>query len=172
MKRIMWVAMTALLLGACATGGTHQGMVYRDGSWYAPGVDGGGDYYTGVDHSHDGVYDWPWAWSVGFTPYSGYCPARYRYCTSFWADSWYGYGFYRPYALAWQPQHGHRRPTSTSEPDAPPAERGSRPPREARQRPAPRMRDPDAGWGGRRSDGSAPRTRRRGAVSGGGSGTE
>ena len=97
MKRITWVAMAALLLGACASSGTHPGMVYRDGSWYAPGVDGGGDYYTGVEPSRAGAYDWPWAWSVGFTPYGGYCPPQYRYCTSFWADPWYGYGFYRPY---------------------------------------------------------------------------
>jgi hypothetical protein len=148
-------------------------MVYRDGSWYAPGVDGGGDYYTGVERSHSGAYDWPWAWSVGFTPYGGYCPPQYRYCTSFWADPWYGYGFYRPYVLAWQPWHGHRRSGHTpesdsgSDPDAPVADRGGRAPREPRQRPAPRVREPGTDWGGRRPE--SPRPRRRTAEAGSGS---
>jgi hypothetical protein len=177
MKRIAWMAMAALLLGACASSGTHQGMVYRDGSWYAPGVDGGGDYYTGVAHPPPAAYDWPWAWSVGFTPYGGYCPVRYRYCTS-WADPWYDYGFYRPYGISWQPWHGnghgrrHREPASEPDPESPLAERGARPPRETRQRPPARLRDPAADSGVRRSGAGSSRARRRGAESGSGDGAE
>jgi hypothetical protein len=174
MKRITWMAM-ALLLGGCASSGMHQGMVYRDGSWYAPGVDGGGDYYTGVEPRHSGAYDWPWAWSVGFTPYGGYCPVQYRYCTSFWADPWYGYGFYRPHIVAWQPWRGHRRHAPGSaldhEPESPLAERGPRSPRDARERPA-RQRDPTADRGSRRAGAAGPRARRRAAESGAGDGAE
>ena len=40
MKKLMLVAVSALLLGACASSGSREGMVYRDGSWYAPAEDG------------------------------------------------------------------------------------------------------------------------------------
>ena len=106
MKKTMLLAAT-LLLSACAGTTTRDGLVYRDGSWYSPATEGRGDYYTGTRHRHYDAWDWPWAWSVGFVPYGGYCPAMYRYCTSFWADPWYGYysGYY-----AYQPRPVPRRP--------------------------------------------------------------
>src|SRR5688572_1354570 len=103
MRTIALVAAT-LLLSACAGTGTRDGLVYRDGSWYAPAEAGRGDYYTGASHAHDHhYYASPWAWSVGFVPFGGYCPVMYRYCTSFWADAWYaplGYPYaYQPWPV-------------------------------------------------------------------------
>ena len=159
MKRILLVAATTLLLGACASNGMRDGLVYRDGSWYSPGADGRGDYYTGVEHHHDMAYDWPWAWSVGFVPYGGYCPAMYRYCTAFWADPWYGWGLYYPYPLAWQPGHRHRHHADEAPPvaESEPVERMRRDPAERR---APRERSGGPAPGPRQ-DGGEPRPRRR-----------
>jgi hypothetical protein len=169
MRKTGIVAMAALLLGACASTGTHQGMVYRDGSWYAPASEGRGDYYTGNEPRHDMAYDWPWAWSVGFVPFGGYCPVQYRYCTSFWADSWYGGpGYYLPYAYAWRSGSGHRHRQQPQDEETPLAQQPgnrqrSREPREPRS-----MRPRDGGLSGasRREDGGAPRARRRAASTG------
>jgi len=169
MKSTMLVAVAALLLGACASTGTHPGMVWRDGSWYAPASEGRGDYYTGNEARPDRAYDWPWGWSVGFVPFGGYCPVQYRYCTSFWADSWYGGpGYYFPYAYAWQSGGGRRHRQHLPEDEAPTAQQppGNRPrTREPAERPmGPRNRG--AGEASRREDGGAPRPRRRPAGAG------
>src|SRR5205085_5336821 len=100
---------TTLLLAGCASAGNDNGMVRRDGSWYSPATDGHGDYYTGSDHRYLAAE--PWAWSVGFAPYDGYCSVIYSYCTSFWGYSpWAPYGGYSPWAWAWVPPTHHRRP--------------------------------------------------------------
>jgi hypothetical protein len=164
MKRMMLATMAALLLGGCASSGARDGLVYRDGSWYAPASEGRGDYYTGVERRHDMAYDWPWAWSVGFVPYGGYCPVMYRYCTSFWAgDPFYsGPGYYYPYWYAWHPRGGHRHRSSQEPEETPLAERVSRrhrepgEPRSFRERPL-----GGAGVGSRRGDEEPPRPRRR-----------
>src|SRR6478752_3495964 len=113
MKKTLLLA-CALLLSACAGTTTKDGLVYRDGSWYSPAREGHGDYYTGRERHYPAAYDVPWAWSVGFVPYGGYCPIEYRYCTSFWSDAWFGAGYYPgfyPYAyrFAYVPQHPRRR---------------------------------------------------------------
>jgi hypothetical protein len=104
----------ALLLSACASTGTRDGMVLRDGSWYSPGGDGRGDYYTAAPR-RDPAYDWPWDYSVGLVPFGGYCPVRYRYCVSAWDSPVWYYGPYYgdPYWYpAWvylyrSPRHPH-----------------------------------------------------------------
>ena len=169
MKRIFFIAAAALLLSACTSTQTRDGMVYRDGSWYAPAEAGRGDYYTGASHEHDGYYDWPWAWSVGFVPYGGYCPVMYRYCTSFWADPFYGpafphYGYLSwPVDRNWPRRHGQRGVASVAE-----QEPVQRPARERVERSEPRTREGGAPWGGRRADGGETRPRRRGVAAGGG----
>ena len=107
MKRITWMAMSALLLGACASSGTHQGMVYRDGSWYSPAEAGRGDYYTAMPRSHyDYGYDHPYYYGIGLVPYGAYCPVQYRWCTSYWPvyDPWY-----QPWAYYQHPRRHHYR---------------------------------------------------------------
>jgi len=162
MKRMLLLAASALLLSACASSGMRDGMVYRDGSWYAPASEGRGDYYTGVRHDHDAYYDWPWAWSVGYVPYGGYCPVRYRYCTSFWADAYYGPGFYpwgyQPWVY-YQPRPRHRPHNA----ETPVAEQSSRPrvPRDRADRPRAGTRDGGPGLGSGRANGGEGRPRRR-----------
>jgi len=165
MKRKFLIAASALLLSACASNGMRDGMVYRDGSWYSPASEGHGDYYTGVRHEHDEFYDWPWAWSVGYVPYGGYCPVRYRYCTSFWADSWYWPGYspwgYQPWVV-YQPRPRHRH---HPDPDTPIAGQEPRPrprDREPANRDAPRVRSAEPGVGSGRANGGEGRPRRRG----------
>ena len=169
MKKTMLLA-AILLLSACAGTSTRDGLVYRDGSWYSPAAAGRGDYYTGSEHNHDHHHFYaPWAWSVGFVPYGGYCPVMYRYCTSFWADPWYGYqvGYYAyPYAYVPRPHPRRHHRASLMERDAfggdaseaaPPSAptAGARPRREG-------------GWAGRRGEGGGrDRPRRRAASSDG-----
>ena len=97
-KKTILLAACALLASACASTGMRAGMVERDGSWYSPAHDGYGDYYT--DFEADYARDWPWDFRVGLVSRGGYCPARYRYCTSLW-DPFFGaawhYGYYSPY---------------------------------------------------------------------------
>jgi len=111
MKKTMLLAAT-LALAACAGTSTKDGLVYRDGSWYSPAAGGHGDYYTGRERHYYGGYYYPWAWDVGFASYGGYCPIEYRYCTSFWADPWFGAmvypGYYRPFVFAYAPQRMRR----------------------------------------------------------------
>ena len=170
MTRSMLLA-SVLLLSACAGTSTRDGLVYRDGSWYSPAADGRGDYYTGSDHRHrHHAYDWPWAWSVGFVPYGGYCPAMYRYCTSFWAEPWYAYhvGYY-PYGYAWVPRQVPRRQhrASLMERDPFSAEVATNPSsNEAPERTRPRR---DGGWEGRRTEGGGRERPRRRPAAGGGS---
>jgi hypothetical protein len=95
----------AMLLSACAGTTTKDGLVYRDGSWYSPASEGHGDYYTGRQRHYPDAYDVPWAWSVGFVPYGGYCPVQYRYCTSFWADPWFAAAYYPGYYPYYQYIH-------------------------------------------------------------------
>jgi hypothetical protein len=170
---MLWIAASALLLSACASTNTRDGMVYRDGSWYAPAADGHGDYYTGASHDHDHYYDVPWAWSVGFVPYGGYCPVMYRYCTSFWADSFYGAGYY---PWGYQPWVYHPLPRHRRHHEDEPVAGQTRRPR------PPVFRDPAAtersspspppsggiGLGSGRANGGegAPRRRARGGRSG------
>ena len=116
MKKMIVLA-AALALSACASQHTHDGMSWQDGSWYSPAHDGHGDYYTRSAPRPPEVYDVPWAWSVGFVPYGGFCPAAYRYCTSFWADPWYSAAWnpwYQPFAYV--PRHRPRpvMPPSTT----------------------------------------------------------
>ena len=165
MKRMLLIATSALLLSACASTSTRDGMVYRDGSWYSPAGDGHGDYYTGASHDHDHYYDVPWAWSVGFVPYSGYCPAMYRYCTSFWADPFYGPGYYPWGYQSWiyQPTRHTRRnrhpDDSVADQDSGPRPRIIRDPSAERGAPRPRTGGPGVGSG--RADGGEGRPRRR-----------
>jgi hypothetical protein len=172
MKRMLFIAAGSLLLAACASTGTRDGMVYRDGSWYSPAGEGHGDYYTGVSHDHDYYYDWPWAWSVGYVPFGGYCPVQYRYCTSFWADAWYWPGYYPWGYQPWvyyphRPTHRrHRSETPIAD-----ADDSRPPPRNApEERPPSRRRDGGPGVSARRSEGGTVRPRRRQASDSGGGG--
>ena len=93
-KPILLAAASALLLSACASSGMRAGM------GYSPAAQGRGDYYTGAP-DYRGATDWPWDFRVGLVSWGGYCPVRYRYCTTLWADpfysgAWYGY-FYSPF---------------------------------------------------------------------------
>jgi hypothetical protein len=99
--RTIGLAACALLLSACTSAGVRYGMVERDGDWYSPAADGRGDYYTSMFDER--VRDWPWDMRVGIAPFSGYCPVRYRYCTSMFADPFYG-----PWWTSWyySPFHG------------------------------------------------------------------
>jgi hypothetical protein len=156
-----------LLLGGCATQGTHEGMSWRDGSWYSPARDGHGDYYTANPHHAPDAYDVPWAWSVGFVPFGGYCPAAYRYCTSFWADPWYSAAWdpwYYPFAYV-PPRH-HAHPAPPSQFDAASVDHD---PFDAPQAPTEREpREPGHAWGGRQGSGRAPMHERRRAAADGG----
>ena len=172
MKKSMLLA-SVLLLSACAGTTTRDGLVYRDGSWYSPAADGRGDYYTGSSPTHHHhAYDWPWAWSVGFVPYGGYCPAMYRYCTSFWAEPWYSYhaGYY-PYGYAWVPRPGPRRHHRASLMDRDPFSADvATTPSSNSNAPAERTRPRrEGGWEGRRAEGGGRERPRRRAAAGGGS---
>src|SRR5215213_7268883 len=87
-KTIRMLAACVLLLSACTSTGARYGMVQRDGGWYSPAVDGRGDYYASQLDYYE-ARDWPWDLQLGITPFSGYCPARFRYCTSLYADPFY-----------------------------------------------------------------------------------
>ena len=173
MKKSMLFA-AALLLAGCASTGTRDGLVYKDGSWYSPAREGHGDYYTGASRRHhDHYYDVPWAWSVGFVPYGGYCPAMYRYCTSFWADPYYSAGWYPWYypvaVYVPRPRRPHQDGPAPIDED-PIADRDPfpRPHRDRADRPARPAREP-GNWGGHRGgDGGSARARRRDAAAEGG----
>ena len=165
----------ALLLSACASTGTRDGMVLRDGSWYSPGGEGRGDYYT-ASPRRDPAYDWPWDYSVGLVPFGGYCPVRYRYCVPAWDSPIWYYGPYYgdPYGYpAWvylyrSPRHPHHdahaeaiavRPEARVEPVIVPAA----------ERPQPRAWDERPAGPPRRETGArSSRGTRRGPFSGGG----
>ena len=169
MKRII-LAGAALLLSACAGTGTRDGMVYRDGSWYSPADAGRGDYYTGASHAHDTYYDWPWAWSVGFVPYGGYCPVMYRYCTSFWADPFYG-PVGAPYAYQpWPIRRPHRPVRQREDVDWPVADGDDSPASPVRDpgaRRGPRTGGGRVGGGATRREAGGPRRPRTGGDHGG-----
>ncbi len=147
MNKTILLAASVLLLSACASTGTRDGLVYRDGSWYAPAADGRGDYYTGSPYGE--AWDHPYNFSVGMVPFGGYCPVRYRYCTSFWSDPFFGprYGayydpFYNPY---WYQPRVYYRSAPRHRPRAPvadfrPGDYGTHTParREPTERPQPR----------------------------------
>jgi len=170
MNKGLMASAALLLLAGCAGHGTHEGMSWRDGSWYSPAHDGHGDYYTANPSRPPDAYDVPWAWSVGFVPFGGYCPAAYRYCTSFWADPWY--------SAAWNPWYypfAYVPPRHRPHPAPPPITMTNESPfdRDPYETPMPRTREPRTGrdpesWGGR-GDGSSEhrRERRRGAAEGG-----
>jgi hypothetical protein len=165
-------ATLVLLLAGCAGHGTHEGMAWRDGSWYSPARDGHGDYYTANPRRPPDAWDVPWAWSVGFVPYGGFCPAAYRYCTSFWADPWYS-AAWNPwyYPFAYVPRHRpHPAPpismANQSPFDPDPADAPAHAPRGLDGRPHGRA---PGDWGGRRGGDVAPgRGRRRSGAEGGG----
>ena len=179
MKKTLLLA-SVLWLSACAGTNTRDGLVYRDGSWYSPAREGHGDYYTGRGRHAADFYDVPWAWSVGFVPFGGYCPIAYRYCTSFWADPWFGAAWYPGYYPYYPYPHVSRHPrnraptASLFEEDAPiaardPATRMRRDPEE-RLRPPPRERGAWGGTRGARGDEGSPRRsgRRSAGADGGG----
>src|SRR5688572_10394571 len=186
MNMKLFLAAGVLLLSACASTSTRDGLVYRDGSWYSPAADGRGDYYTG---RYRDAWDHPYDFSIGVVPYGGYCPVRYRYCTSFWRDPFFGprFGHYDPfynryydpfYNPYWYrpwvyyrpvPRHHHRRRPPVH--PGPGANIGPATPRpivvEPRERPQPRAWEerPQARKLDRDSDAERPRRR----VSDGGS---
>ena len=169
MKKTLLFA-SVLLLSACAGSTARDGLVYRDGSWYSPASEGHGDYYTGTQRQHPMAYDVPWAWSVGFVPYGGYCPVEYRYCTSFWADPWFASAYYPGYYPYYQYIHVARHPPRRRDPTVSLFDEASEPMAErdptsrTRRDPAERMRTR-----GRGPDEDAPRRpRRRPAANGGG----
>lgn len=144
-----WLAATgALLLSACASTGMHADN-------YSPAANGRGDYYTGAA-SYGRAYDWPWDFHVGVVPWGGYCPVRYRYCTSLWSDpfymqAWYGYFYspfydpfwYQPWLVVYRPPPPRLPPDAMPIPLAgrsrvlpPPSERPG--PRAWEERPLPR----------------------------------
>jgi hypothetical protein len=170
MKKIFLLA-TALALAGCAGQHTRDGMSWRDGSWYSPAHDGHGDYYTRSAHRPPEVYEVPWAWSVGFVPYGGFCPAAYRYCTSFWADPWYSAAWnpwYQPFAYV--PRHRPHpvMPPSTTMSNESPFDRDPMAPSmPANSRDPGPGRDPGAGSGGRGGRMPSMRERRRSAAESG-----
>jgi hypothetical protein len=163
MKKVFLVA-AMLALSGCAGQHTRDGMSWQDGSWYSPAHDGHGDYYTRSASHPPEVYDVPWAWSVGFVPYGGFCPAAYRYCTSFWADPWYSAAWnpwYYPYAYV--PRHRPRPvmpPSATMSNESPFDRDPMESPRPPISRDTGHGREPGA-WGGGR--GPSMRERRRAA---------
>ena len=125
MKKLRFLATTCLLLSACASTSTRDGLVHRDGSWYSPADAGRGDYYTGA--RHDAAWDHPTDFGIGLVPFGGYCPVRYRYCTSFWADPfydpfwYYSWIYYRPAPRPhWHPHPDPRRRAGGHGPDGRP----------------------------------------------------
>lgn len=171
MKKLRFLATTCLLLSACASTSTRDGLVHRDGSWYSPADAGRGDYYTGA--RHDAAWDHPTDFGIGLVPFGGYCPVRYRYCTSFWADPfydpfwYYSWIYYRPAPRPhWHPHPDPRRRLAATDPtDA----REDITRREPSERPQPRAWE-ERPAGRRLSDRvSEPRPRRRAPIGGGGS---
>src|SRR5688572_28814652 len=129
MKKTTLLAACVLLLSACASTGTRDGLVYRDGSWYSPAGDGRGDYYTSSRDTD--AWDHPYHFGIGITRYGGYCPVRYRYCSSFWADPFFNpyFGayydpFYNPY---WYQPWIYYRPHPHPHPRRRPADPGPQP---------------------------------------------
>ncbi|MEO8161190.1 MAG: hypothetical protein ABI588_07205 [Arenimonas sp.] len=161
--RLWCAAASALLFCACSGNGTRDGMVYRDGSWYAPAGEGRGDYYTSSPRAPDAI-DYPYDFGIGLVPFAGYCPVRYRYCSSFWSYD----PFYDPYWA--QPWIYYRPPSRPHRPRQAPLPGGvvgeevePAPARGARQeQPRPQSRDerPMRTPQSRESDGE-PRQRRR-----------
>lgn len=168
MKKLHLLA-GCLLLSACAGTTTRDGLVYRDGSWYSPASDGRGDYYTGA--RRDDAWDHPYDFSIGLVPLGGYCPVRYRYCTSFWADPYYdpywvySWFYYRP--TPWPHQHPHRTQAEADRREpVPEVVEVSR--RNSSERPRPRPWE-ERPAGRRVSERiSEPRPRRRAPATGGG----
>jgi hypothetical protein len=97
---ITLVAALGLGLGGCATT-TYNGMIYQDGSYYAPPADGNGDYYVAPepqpyyygDPYFYGPYGDPFWWPPFGAGWGGHpCSAMYRFCPlweSRWYDPWY-----------------------------------------------------------------------------------
>jgi hypothetical protein len=111
MKRILQLAAGALLLSGCASTSTHEGMVYRDGSWYAPATDGRGDYYTASPRPYYGsAYDYPFDFSVGLVPFGGYCSVAYRWCA--YGPYYYDLYWYQPWVYYQRPRHARHREDS------------------------------------------------------------
>ena len=157
-----------LLLSACATSTTHDGLVYREGSWYSPASEGRGDYYTDSAYQHE-AYDSPWSFSVGIVPFGGYCPVRYRYCVQAWDSPYWAYGYYgdpywySPWIYVYRPSPRPRPPLANNDPprhrppEIAPSTEPARPraweerPRPRRpsseSRPRPRVRDVFSGDG-------------------------
>jgi len=168
MKKAM-LAATLMVLAGCASQATHNGMRWQDGSWYSPAHDGHGDYYTANPRRPPEAYDVPWAWSVGFVPYGGFCPAAYRYCTSFWADPWYSAAWnpwYYPFAYV-PPRHRPMpRPPSFADVSRPSLDPRDEP--GPTQTPEPRDRPEHGPWGGREGGAMVPRRERRHSTGEGG----
>jgi hypothetical protein len=174
MKRNLLLATTALLLSGCATTATREGMVYRDGSWYAPASDGRGDYYTSSprrEYGYGHAFDYRYDFSIGIVPYGGYCPVQYRWCTSYWG--YYEPYWYQPWVYYQNPPRRprHRREVAIEGGEAGPEVEPTLMPRgsEGRERTRP------AGWeerpgAGTRSGRGEGRRRRGGTTDGGASG--
>jgi hypothetical protein len=104
MKLATVVSALALGLGGCASDpGMGDGMVYRDGGYYAPAREGYGDYYVAPEEPDDWYGDDAF-YGAGYDPFvfgpswygggSGYCSVRYRFCPSGWyGGSPFAYGF-------------------------------------------------------------------------------
>ena len=97
--RIRLAILCLLLSGGlgCATqpttGRSHH---YADGSYYAPGDGAGGDYYYAPEPRDFMVLPPGYHFGAGWPGlgYTGYCPARYRYCPSYFSfHAGYPYGF-------------------------------------------------------------------------------
>ena len=169
------MALAAVLAVGCTSTGSRDGMVYRDGSWYSPAGDGRGDYYTGSPRYEEG-WDYGTGFGVGIVPFGGYCPVRYRYCTSFWPDPFY-YGpiydpFYDPLIVYYRAPRPHRAPPPRHPlTGVEPGEDSPLPPPPRDALPSPQPRPWDERAQPRRSGaGDGTRTRRREGNIGGGPG--
>lgn len=155
---MVFLALAGALGGCAMQSQSLRGHQYVDGSYYAPGDGHAGDYYYAPDPRDSMVlppgyhfaYGWP---GLGYT---GYCPARYRYCPSYfsfrtrypygfgWHDPFYSeYFFYRPLPRR---RHHHPRPPGNGDarPSAPVAQ-WPPPPRRQESRVRAPERDPARG---------------------------